>query len=388
MRQKDFNAFERAKEHLKNLIRIPSPSGDENALSDYCLQTLSNTDFIAKKIDTGDGRYAVYAEMHGMREGKTLMFVGHTDTVSAVNGWETDPFEPVVRIVETESGAAEERIYGLGANDMKSGIALMLTIAEKLTGRAADISGIVSLAFVPDEEAYSVGVRALIRHGVRADFCIMTEPSHESVYVGAPGKMLFKARATGKAAHGARPQDGINAILEMGEFLATLKDVPIKDDAEMGKQHFVPFRIKGGPERYSLSVPYECDCVISKQLVPGEDAESVFRDLEKHCKSLKLQGRMSFTQEPPYYLPYRVDEKSPEFQLFENICLNWLGKIYPYEIGASVCDSNCLCAEAGIPVLSFGADGYGSHQKNEYMKTGSLKYAFDIYMDFIFAYLG
>lgn len=382
-----FDPYERALMHLKNLIRIPSASGNENHLADYCFETLLKTDFIPRRVNTDDGRYTIYAEMAGTGAGKTLMFAGHIDTVPVVEGWETDPFEPAIKQVKTESGETEERLYALGANDMKPGIALMLTLAERLAGCAGDFAGILSLAFLPDEEAYSAGARALIKSGAKANFCIMTEPSYKKVDIGGPGKLLFRARTHGKAAHGGRPHEGINAIVEMGKFLAALDRVPLRDDPEMGAQSFVPFQIKGGPDHYSLSVPEECSCVVSKQLVPGESKESVFSELEKYVKTLDLKGTMSFQQEPPYYLPYRVDETSGEFRLFESVCMERLGEMLPYKIASSVSDANCLCAEAGIPVLTFGCDGYGSHQKNEYMKTGSLRYVFDIYMDFALSYL-
>lgn len=378
----------RALEHLENLIRIPSASGNENALADYCFDALEKTDFTPRRIETGDGRYTVYAEMQGAKKGKTLMFAGHIDTVPVVEGWETDPFEPVRKEVKNESGVMEERLYGLGANDMKPGVALMLTVAEALTGQSEKFSGVISMAFLPDEEAYSVGARALIKSGVKADFCIMAEPTYKYIYIGGPGKMLFSARTHGKAAHGARPQEGINAIVEMGSFLASLENIPIQNDPEMGKQSFVPFRVKGGPDHYSLSIPEECECVVSKQLVPGEDRESVFQALERHVSALGLRGSMTFEIGQPYYLPYREDEHSPAFKLFETVYRQRLGQTPPYKIGSSVSDANCLSAEAGIPVLTFGADGYGSHQKNEYMKIESLSYVFDIYMRFTFEFLG
>ena len=377
-----------ARAHLENLIRIPSPSGRENEVADYCAKALEKTDFKVRRIPTDDGRNVVYAEFEGAGSGKTLMFAGHIDTVPVTDGWATDPFEPVFKRELNEQGETENRLYGLGANDMKSGIALMLALAEAVSEAGRDkIAGKLTMAFLPDEEAYSVGVRTLLRDGVTADFSIMTEPGYSSVYVGGPGKMLFRASAHGRAAHGGRPQDGINAVTEMGKFLAGLDTVPVVKHAEMGRQEFVPFSIKGGPDFYSLSVPADCSCVISKQLVPGETKEKILADLEKYVGSLDLQGSITFELLPPYYVPYRVDETAPEFAVFEDVCLSTIGKKLPYVIESSVSDSNCLTGEADIPVLMFGADGYGSHQINEYMRPDSLAYVFEIYREFTYRYL-
>ena len=260
----------RALEHLKKLVSIPSASGNENEVAEYCYRTVEAAGFRAEKIPTDDGRFVVYAKMQGGRPGKTLLFSGHIDTVPVVGGWDTDPHTAVLKTV-----GGEERLYGLGASDMKSGIALMLALAEYMGGKGPDaFSGVLSMAFLPDEEAYSVGARTLIKHGVKADVSVMTEPGFGQIYVGGPGKMLVKAVAKGKACHGARPEEGINAVVELAKLIAVLDKIPLKDDGEMGPQQYVPFSIKGGPDHYSLSVPQDCYCFISKQLVPGETSRS------------------------------------------------------------------------------------------------------------------
>ena len=215
------------------------------------------------------------------------------------------------------------------------------------------------MAFLPDEEAYSVGARTLIKHGVKADVSVMTEPGFGQIYVGGPGKMLVKAVAKGKACHGARPEEGINAVVELAKLIAVLDKIPLHDDGEMGPQQYVPFSIKGGPDHYSLSVPQDCYCFISKQLVPGETKEEVFANLEEAVRGLNIQGSITFELSKPFYMPYRVDETSADFKLFEEVCQKELGCVPPYAIEPSVSDSNCLSGEAGIPVIMFGADGHG-----------------------------
>lgn len=361
----------RALEHLKKLISIPSESGSENEIAEYCCQVVKKAGFAAEKIPTDDGRFVVYAELSGSTPGKTLLFSGHVDTVPVVDGWETNPFTPVLKKVMTDSGE-EERLYGLGANDMKSGIAIMLSLAEYMGAQGSDsFSGVLSMVFLPDEEAYSAGVRAFIKHGVKADISVMTEPGFDQIYVGSPGKMLIKATAKGKACHGASPEEGINAVTEMGKLLAALEHIPLKDDGEMGPQPYVPLSVKGGPDNYSLSVPEGCCCAISKQLVLGETKEEVFANLEQAVKGLNLKGTITFELAEPFYLPYRVDETTEEFKTFNEICRDELGYLVPYGIEPSVSDSNCLVAEAGIPVIMFGTKGHGNHQANEYVLISS-----------------
>ena len=129
--------------------------------------------------------------------------------------------------------------------------------------------------------------------------------------------MLVKAVAKGKACHGARPEEGINAVVELAKLIAVLDKIPLHDDGEMGPQQYVPFSIKGGPDHYSLSVPQDCYCFISKQLVPGETKEEVFANLEEAVRGLNIQGSITFELSKPFYMPYRVDETSADFKLFE-----------------------------------------------------------------------
>lgn len=373
----------RALEHLKKLVSIPSASGNENEVAEYCYRTVEAAGFRAEKIPTDDGRFVVYAEMQGGRPGKTLLFSGHIDTVPVVGGWDTDPHTAVLKTV-----GGEERLYGLGASDMKSGIALMLALAEYMGGKGPDaFSGVLSMAFLPDEEAYSAGARTLIKHGVKADVSVMTEPGFGQIYVGGPGKMLVKAVAKGKACHGARPEEGINAVVELAKLIAVLDKIPLKDDGEMGPQQYVPFSIKGGPDHYSLSVPQDCCCFISKQLVPGETKEEVFANLEEAVRGLNIQGSITFELSKPFYMPYRVDETSADFKLFEEVCQKELGCVPPYAIEPSVSDSNCLSGEAGIPVIMFGADGHGNHQANEYVVVSSIDAVGRVYRGFTHSYL-
>ena len=131
----------RALEHLKKLVSIPSASGNENEVAEYCYRTVEAAGFRAEKIPTDDGRFVVYAEMQGGRPGKTLLFSGHIDTVPEVGGRDTDPHTAVLKTV-----GGEERLYGLGASDMKSGIALMLALAEYMGGKGPDaFSGVLSI---------------------------------------------------------------------------------------------------------------------------------------------------------------------------------------------------------------------------------------------------
>ena len=121
--------------------------------------------------------------------------------------------------------------------------------------------------------------------------------------------------------------------------------------------------------------------------MPGETKEEVFANLEEAVRGLNIQGSITFELSKPFYMPYRVDETSAEFKLFEEVCKKELGCVPPYAIEPSVSDSNCLSGEAGIPVIMFGADGHGNHQANEYVVVSSIDAVGRVYRGFTHSYL-
>src|SRR5512143_837020 len=97
-------------------------------------------------------------------DGPTLLFNGHVDTVLAAVGWSCDPWQ----------GRRDgNRFYGLGSVDMKSGVAAIMLATRALARRKDLWRGTVIFTSVVDEEAYSIGARALVRAGYKADACIV-----------------------------------------------------------------------------------------------------------------------------------------------------------------------------------------------------------------------
>ncbi len=157
-------------------------------------------------------RVAVIAELAGGSEGPTLCFQGHYDTVPPADGWSTDPLTPQVKA---------GRVYGLGATDMKGGIAAMMMACKALAHCADGLHGNVILALTPDEEyATGINLRYFLSKGwIKADYAIVGEYSGiGNIYVGMKGGTWGDITVVGRAAHGSVPHKGINAF----EGLASL----------------------------------------------------------------------------------------------------------------------------------------------------------------------
>lgn len=109
-------------------------------------------------------RPSLWTELDSGRPGKTLMLIGHIDTVDVTDGWNTDPFTP------TEVG---DRVYGRGAMDMKGGLAAILETLEYYAAHTDEICGKILACFVSDEEGLSKGTYQLVKEGLAADYAIM-----------------------------------------------------------------------------------------------------------------------------------------------------------------------------------------------------------------------
>ncbi len=166
------------------------------------------------------------------------MFNGHLDVVG-VDGMSHAPWDAFQR---------EGRIYGRGSSDMKAGVAAMCAAAV----RAADeLQGQVVITAVVDEEFESIGTRALIAAGVRADAAIVTEPTRLAIMPAHLGFVWADVTTYGRAAHGSRWDLGVDAIRHAGLLLAELdridaEDLPQKSHPLLGRPSVHASLIEGG----------------------------------------------------------------------------------------------------------------------------------------------
>src|SRR6185369_17660375 len=121
------------------------------------------------------GRPNVVGVLEGRAPGRTLMLCGHTDTVGVAGM--VNPFTPVER---------DGRLYGRGSQDMKGGVAAMISAATSMARRGDLSSGRLVVACVVDEEHSSIGADALVKSW-RADAAIVTEPTDLQIAVGHKG---------------------------------------------------------------------------------------------------------------------------------------------------------------------------------------------------------
>jgi acetylornithine deacetylase/succinyl-diaminopimelate desuccinylase-like protein len=293
------------------------------------------------------GRPNVVGRARGRGGGRSLLLNAHMDTVGT-SGMEA-PHTPRID---------GDRLYGRGAYDMKAGLAAaMLTAAE---ARRLGLGGDVFVAAVVDEEAESIGTEALVRNVV-ADAAIVTEPTGLDICIAHRGFVWAEIETVGRAAHGSRPDLGVDAIAKMGPVLVELERLAATLAAGtrhplLGTGSVHASTIEGGRELSTY--PEQCVLGIERRTIPGESAQRV----ETELKQLVDGGdvRVTFSREPL--------ETSPREAVVETLarCVRSTG-FEPELVGAPFWTDAGLLAGAGIPSVLFGPGGEGAHAALEWV---------------------
>ena len=215
-------------ELASELVRIDSINPDlepgaagEGEIARFVAEWLRAAGLDVTIEDASPGRPNVIGVARGSGGGRSLMLNAHMDTVG-VTGMEA-PFEPFVR---------DGCLHGRGAGDMKGSLAAIMQV-----GAAAvrlGLRGDVIVTAVADEEVASIGTEAVVARW-RADAAIVSEPTEEVVVIAHKGFVSFEIQTDGVAAHGSRPDLGVDAIAAMGPILSGIRT--LDTTLQAGERH-------------------------------------------------------------------------------------------------------------------------------------------------------
>jgi acetylornithine deacetylase len=291
-----------------------------------------------------DGRPNVVARI-GKPGGRTLMFNGHLDVVG-VDGMTHPPFDATTK---------EGRLFGRGAADMKGGVAAMCCAAWR--ARGAGLGGELVVTAVVDEEWQSAGTAGLIERGVRADACIVTEPTRMAIAPAHKGFTWTEVTFTGRAAHGSRYDIGVDAIRHAGLFLAELDRLEREELVRhthplLGHASLHAADIAGGSGWSTY--PDRCRVAVERRTVPGESPDGAVREMEEALErvtrsSPPVRGalRHVFSQSPSDVALDAPIVKSLEAAMLAS------GEQVAIE-GLSAWTDAALLNAAGIPAICYG----------------------------------
>ena len=368
----------------RELIRIPSVYTKEAEIADFVDCRLTDWGFKTKTVPVPEHGPCIVAE-YGDAASPSIVLNGHMDTVEVMSGWKHDPFG-----AEIEDGV----LYGLGALDMKCGLAALMMTFKTLAGSDALRGRRIVFQAVPGEEDLGIGTRTLIREGSfrNAEAVIVGEGfgGLRAVTNGRRGGSYYDFHVLGQSAHGATPHLGKNAAVDAAKLVCALEQMSLSQSDRLLSDAFEPLKetqtvlsVHGGG--ISLSVPDRCVVSIVRCTMPGGRTD-IMPDLETMVSKLSLECEVDieFKNGPgDFYRPYLTDPEEPLVQAAVDSMADVTGIRPTVVCGVSEADDNIVAEETGLPVICMGPGETGDmaryHRAEESVTVSQLPLALEAY---------
>ncbi|MFZ0972777.1 MAG: M20/M25/M40 family metallo-hydrolase [Solirubrobacteraceae bacterium] len=319
-----------------------------------------------------EGRPQLIARQPGRGGGRSLLFNGHIDVVSAEprSEWASDPFVASVR---------DGRLYGRGACDMKGGIAAMVFAVETLTALGVSLDGDLLVATNTDEESSGAGGTALVEHGLRADAGVVTEPTGFQTWVACRGSDYGVITVPGRPGHAeVRQPDwrlggAVNAIEKATVVLDAIASLraawsknPELTHPFLSPPSLLPTLARAG--EWAVTYPASCELTIAVMYLPAQAdpdgwGSEVRREVEEWVARETAQDDW-LREHPPVIewwpnavMPFEIAPDEPIVGAMQGATADVghagrLGGLDSWYDGAT------LTQLAGIPSIGYGPPGF------------------------------
>ena len=354
---------------LRELIALPSvnpaflpaqdPHAGEQLMAEFLAATAAQAGLDVEFQPVAKGRANVLARLSPRgKVRQRILLAPHMDTINATE----QQFTPV-----NKNG----RLFGRGACDTKGSVATMLIALCDLaqTGhRPTDTE--ITFAGLVDEEHRQAGSRALVASGMRADLAIVGEPTRLEVVTAHKGALWLELETRGKAAHGACPELGKNAVHAMSrivDLLLTTYAAALRQRRHplLGSATISIGAICGGTQ--PNIVPDRCTILLDRRTLPGETEAGVRREFMAALGRQQLKAAF-VKRDLPASLPLETNPKLPLVARF----LRCAGQRQPVGV-RYFCDASVL-GHGGIPSVVFGpGDIAQAHTSDEWISVQALE---------------
>jgi acetylornithine deacetylase len=371
---------------VTDLVRIPSVLGDEANVQAYVAGQLARSGLATESWDLDDsirgrpnagnsgvpfaGRPNVTGKRAGTGGGRSLILNGHVDVVSPepVSAWTHDPWGAEI---------VGDKLFGRGAYDMKSGVALNLFLVRLLNDLKIPLKGDLTIHSVIEEECTGNGALAASLRD-RADGCIVTEPHFGSYTRAHLGVIWFRVAVEGKSAHAGHAWQGVNAIVKMAPLVLALRDLDIAFNVEVhplweGIHHPINLNvgvIQGGD--WPSTVPGACDLRCRVSFFPNMTVDQLKARIEATIQTAAEQDE--WLREHPPVVSYDgfqtngviLDDASDLISVLRGANAAALGRELEGQIATAVNDMRYYIFE-GVPATCYGAGGGNAHAVDEWL---------------------
>jgi len=312
-------------------------------------------------------RPSLLGHVSGTGGGKSLMLYAHTDTVGVAGM--AHPFTPSI------TGGA---LHGRGAYDMKGSLAAIMRVAVEVAARPN--AGDLWLMIVADEESDGRGAEAVLGaladRRTRPDACVVAEPSDLRLMLGHRGFATGVITTHGRAAHTARRDEGIDAVVMMARVIVALADLDARLNAVpghplLGHSAVVTSLVHGGTELFTY--PAGCRAEFVWRTLPGQTRASLEAEFDRLFVALR-QRDPRFDADVVWRLwrePMLIDANAAIARAAAAALHDELGaKATP--CAAPWWTDAALIQAAGIPPVIVGPSGGGIHSIDEWVDLEGL----------------
>lgn len=377
------------------LVRIQSVNRPEDGLSE-----LAAAEYVAEWMrargwqpiveEVAPGRPNVICTLNGGEPGPTLLFEGHTDVVTEGDRseWQRDPFGGEI---------VDGMLWGRGSADMKGGLAAMLFAAAALDDERP-FAGRLVLAVLADEEGMMLGAKGFVAagHARGVDAAIICEPEGGELCLTQKGAMRVRLTATGRMAHGAMPDQGINPLPALAAYIAAAADLEAElqarhgRDEHLGLPYVTPTVVRGGhPDQINV-IPATGTLALDIRTTPLIDHEELIDRLRQLAGEIGKRTGTRLDLE-------LIDDRPPTRTPSDAPVARALAAAHRAVVGhdaliggvPGTTDGTILWRDAGIPVVTYGPGGkWIAHQANEHVAVEEIVTCAEVYLEAARRFLG
>ena len=369
---------------IQSAVRIRSFSDEEQGMAEFIKGLMERLGFDMAEIDqTGNA-------VGRIGNGSTVLhFDGHMDTVQVNDEdlWRVPPFSGEI---------LDNAVWGRGSVDMKSALCCAVyaaAIAREngwLEGKTVYVTGTVCEEYCDGEN-----LRCFYRqYGLRPDYCVICEPSGNTITLGHKGKAQVRITTHGVSAHGSAPEKGKNAVYEMAEIISRTEALNRELSARPGPHGTVVLSDISCVSASLNAVPSSCSIYLDRRLALGETLDQVRGEMDALIQGRDAHwevGTLHHTSwkgtglhYEPMHDPWQIDRDHPLTRALCKALCEVQGQ-EPERFDFWDFGTNAVTpVSMGVPCIGFGPGEYKlAHMRDEHCAVEKIGEAFRVYQQLI-----
>ena len=359
----------------EKLIRIPSPTGGEEAISRLICSYAQSIGFtLVQRSDQWD----VVARIDGEQRGPRLLFLTHLDHSRPTD--EQEPYDPKI-LDGKDFGKPGKVVVGRGSCSPKGTIASMLCAGRVLAGRKEELKGSLIIAAVGrDLLANHDGIREVAERGwIDADMAIAGEPTGNQPIISARGINHIEITVQGISSHWGRPEEGINPIWSLPQVLEVLQQLikELPSHKFLKKATLVPIDIRCdmSPPR----TPTACHLILDRRTLPGEHSDFILKIMQESFDQLELKNQKICANIKNQMYPFEGNPMSLISQKVSEMHELITGQRVPFGYLTFATNGSFLTSQMKIPTVVYGPGRIEDMAPREHVEVDRLIMAAKVY---------